>query len=164
MMAIKAKDYCLIEQMKKISYILFLSVFLMACTSNTIIKKPDNLIPKNQMVNLLTDMLIAAGAENIKNIDLERNVNYFPLVFEKYGIDSTRFKESNYYYTSQIDDYEKIIQKVNERIKALKDKLDNELKIQDSLKNDSIKNLRKNFKKPPKRDSLKIIQQEQEEE
>lgn len=123
----------------------------MACTSNTIIKKPDNLIPKNQMEDMLTDMLIAAGAENIKNIDLERNVNYFPLVFEKYGIDSTRFKESNYYYTSQIDDYEKILKKVDERLKALKEKLDNEIKLQDSLKNDSMKNIRENFKKVPKK-------------
>lgn len=138
----------------------------MGCTSNTIMKKPDDLIPKNQMVDLLTDMLIAAGAENIKNIELERNVNYFPLVFEKYGIDSTRFKESNYYYTSQIDDYEKILKKVDERLKALKEKLDNQIKLQDSLKNDSIKNLRENFKKVPKNrltnDSLKIIPEEQE--
>ncbi|MDP3358350.1 MAG: DUF4296 domain-containing protein [Lutibacter sp.] len=151
--------------MKKISFILFLSVFFMACTSNTIIKKPDNLIPKNQMEDLITDMLIAAGAENIKNINLERNVNYFPLIFEKYGIDSTRFKESNYYYTSQIDDYEKILRKVDERLKALKEKLDTEIKLQDSLKNDSMKNIRenfkKNFKKPLKRplkiDSLKSL-------
>ena len=123
----------------------------MACTSNTIIKKPDDLISKNQMVDLLTDMLIAAGAENIKNVDLERNLNYFPLVFEKYGIDSTRFKESNYYYTSQIDDYEKILKKVNERLKALKEKLDNEIKLQDSLKNDSMKKNRENFKKIPEK-------------
>ena len=133
----------------------------MACTSNTIIKKPDDLISKNQMVDLLTDMLIAAGAENIKNIDLERNVNYFPLIFEKYGIDSTRFKESNYYYTSQIDDYEKILKKVDLRLKALKEKLDNEIKLQDSLKIDSMKNIRENFKKVPKNqlktDSLKSI-------
>lgn len=176
----KEKDCCLTgnkvgrqkidcsKQMKKISYFFFLSIFLMACTSNTIMKKPDDLIPKNQMVDLLTDMLIASGAENIKNIELERNVNYFPLIFEKYGIDSTRFKESNYYYTSQIDDYEKILKKVDDRLKALKEKLDSEIKLQDSLKNDSIKNLRENFKKVPKnrlnRDSLKIISQEEEEE
>ncbi len=133
----------------------------MACTSNTIIKKPDHLISKNQMVDLLTDMFIAAGAENIKNIDLERNVNYYPLVFEKYGIDSARFKESNYYYTSQIDDYEKILKKVNERLKAIKDKLDFEIKLKDSLRNDSLRNLRGNFEKMPKRpsriDSLKSL-------
>jgi hypothetical protein len=149
MTALKAKDYCLIKQMKKISYFIFLSIFFMACTSNTIIKKPDHLIPKNQMVDLITDMLIASGAENIKNINLERNVNYFPLVFEKYGIDSTRFKESNYYYTSRIDDYEQILQKVDERLKALKKEIDDKIKLQDSLKTDSLKNLKLKFKKAP---------------
>ena len=147
----KAKDYCLIEQMKKISYFLFLSIFFIGCTSNTIIKKPDHLIPKKQMVDLLTDLVIASGAENIKNNSLQRNVNYYPLVFKKYGIDSTRFKESNYYYTSRIDDYEEILNKVDERLKALKKELDDQIKLQDSLKNDSIKNLRENFKKVPKR-------------
>lgn len=122
----------------------------MGCTSNTIIKKPDHLISKNQMVDLLTDMFIASGAENIKNINLERNVNYFPLVFEKYGIDSTRFKESNYYYTSRIDDYELILQKVDNRLKALKKEIDDKIHLKDSLKKDSLKNLRVKFKKAPK--------------
>lgn len=159
MTTIKVKDYCLTEQMKKISYIIFLGIFFMGCTSNTIIKKPDHLIPKDQMVDLLTDLLIASGAENIKNIDLERNVNYFPLVFEKYGIDSTRFKESNYYYTSKIDDHEEILKKVDERLKAMKKELDDEIKLRDSLKTDSLKDLRENLKKAPKKspkiDSLK---------
>ncbi|HEY9169570.1 MAG TPA: DUF4296 domain-containing protein [Lutibacter sp.] len=141
--------------MKKISCFFLLSVFFMACTSNTIIKKPDHLIPKNQMVDLLTDMLIASGAENIKNNNFERNVNYYPLIFEKYGIDSTRFKESNYYYTSQIDDYEKILKEVNKRLKSMKEKFDAEIKLKDSLKNDSIKNRLENFKKAQKR-PLKI--------
>lgn len=159
MTTIKVKDYCLTEQMKKISYIIFLGIFFMGCTSNTIIKKPNHLIPKDQMVDLLTDLLIASGAENIKNIDLERNVNYFPLVFEKYGIDSTRFKESNYYYTSKIDDHEEILKKVDERLKAMKKELDDEIKLRDSLKTDSLKDLRENLKKAPKKspkiDSLK---------
>ncbi len=132
----------------------------MACTSNTIIKKPDHLISKNQMVDLLSDMLIASGAENIKNEDLERNVNYFPLVFEKYGIDSTRFKESNFYYTSRIDDYEEILKNVEERLKEQKKVLDKQIELKDSLKRDSLKNLRENFKKVPKKsgkmDSLKM--------
>jgi len=146
--------------MKKFNYIILLSVFFIGCTSNTIIKKPDHLISKKQMVDLLTDMLIASGAENIKNEDLERNVNYFPLVFEKYGIDSTRFKESNFYYTSRIDDYEEILKKVEERLKSLKKVLDKEIELKDSIRRDSFKNIRENFKKAPKKsgkiDSLKM--------
>ncbi|NOR28969.1 MAG: DUF4296 domain-containing protein [Lutibacter sp.] len=128
--------------MNKFFSILILSVFLGACTSNTIIKKPKNLIPKDQMVDLLTDIFLADGGDNIKNLHLQRNVNYFPLVFEKHQIDTTRFKESNYYYTSRIDDYDDILGKVDARLKALKSIFDAEIKIADSLdrvRRDSIR-------------------------
>ncbi len=128
--------------MNKFFNILILSVFLGACTSNTIIKKPKNLIPKEQMVDLLTDIFLADGGDNIKNVNLQRNVNYFPLVFEKYQIDTIRFKESNYYYTSRIDDYDEILGEVDTRLKALKSNYDAEIKIIDSLdrvKRDSIR-------------------------
>lgn len=121
-------------------------LFFGACTSNTIIKKPNNLIPKDQMVDLLTEMLLASGAKNIKNLNLQRNVNYFPIVFEKYDIDSSRFKESNYYYTSRIDDYDEILGKVDERLKMLKQQYDQEYKIRDSIKRvqrDSLRNIKK---------------------
>ncbi|MFK5958431.1 MAG: DUF4296 domain-containing protein [Lutibacter sp.] len=132
--------------MNKTIYILILSAFFTACTSNTIIKKPTNLIPEDQMVDLLTDILLADGGDNIKNLNLQRNVNYFPLVFKKYQIDTTLFKESNYFYTSRIDDYSKILRKVDERLKALKEKYSAEIKLVDSLakkKRDSIRNSKK---------------------
>ncbi|MFD1292956.1 DUF4296 domain-containing protein [Lutibacter holmesii] len=128
--------------MRKYFYILFFSFFLINCTSNTIIKKPDNLISKDEMVNILTDLFLANGGKNIKNIHSQRNINYYPLVFEKYQIDSTQFKESNYYYTSKIDDYDKILERVDARLKKLRDQYEIERKLEDSLrksKKDSIK-------------------------
>ncbi len=127
--------------MKKYIYIFCVGLYLVACTSNTIIKKPDDLIPKDQMVDLLTDMLLAAGGQSVKNVKLQRRINYFPTVFEKYNIDSTRFKESNYYYTSRIDDYDEILEKVNLRLKSLKLKDEKERIFRDSLEdinNDSL--------------------------
>ena len=123
-----------------------IGLFFGACTSNTIIKKPDNLIPKDQMVDLLTEMLLASGAENIKNLNLQRKVNYFPTVFKKYNIDSTRFKESNFYYTSRIDDYDEILGKVDERLKVLKKYYEDERKIKDSIKQMQRDSLRANKK------------------
>ena len=131
--------------MNKLIYSLLLSVFITACTSNTILEKPKNLIPKEQMVDLLTDMLLANGADNFKNINLQRNVNYFPLVFEKHQIDTTRFKESSYYYTSKIDEYDDIFEQVDQRLKALKEQYDIEIKLTDSIdraKKDSLRNLK----------------------
>lgn len=128
--------------MNKFIYILFIAAFLFNCTSNTIIEKPANLIPKDQMVDLLTDLLLASGGENVKNLQQKRKVNYYPFVFEKYQIDSTRFKESNYYYISTIDDYDEILSKVENRIKELKKITAEKTKLKDSLKGieqDSLK-------------------------
>ena len=136
--------------MNKPLYIIILSFLLVACTSNTIIEKPDNLIPKDKMVDLMTDLLLATGARNIKNINEERKVNYFHLVFEKYNIDSTQFKESNFYYTSKIDDYDIMLKEVERRLKKLKLEFDKEREKQDSITNykgilieDEIKNNRR---------------------
>lgn len=95
------------------------------------------------MVDLLTDIFIANGAMSVKNTNLKRNVNYFPFVFEKYKIDTTRFKESNYYYTSRIDDYDYILGEVDKRLKALKHQYENDLKIRDSIKRIEKDSLRK---------------------
>jgi len=135
--------YNLTKQMNKFFYIIILSAFFGACTSNTILKKPKNLIPKEEMVDLLTDIFIANGAMSVKNTNLQRNVNYFPFVFEKHKIDTTRFKESNYYYTSRIDDYDEILGKVDKRLKALKHQYENELKIRDSIKRTKRDSLKK---------------------
>jgi len=136
--------------MKNYFYIVCIGLYLAACTSNTIIKKPDNLIPKDQMVDLLTDMLLASGARNVKNLKLEREVNYFPLVFEKYNIDSLQFKESNYYYTSRIDDYDEILGKIEKRLNSLKNQYDEDQKLSDSLRRkekDSLKYFREQLQK-----------------
>jgi len=148
-------DYCLIEPMNKKIYIVILSVFLVACTSNTIIKKPKKLIPKEQMVDLLTDLFLANGAKNIKNLNLQRNVNYYPLVFEKHQIDTIQFKESNYYYTSKIDDYDEILGKVDERLNALKQQYDAENKLNDSIKRMKRDSLKLSNKKVPKAKAIK---------
>lgn len=121
--------------MNKIFYILLIGIILTNCTSNTILKKPDNLIPKEEMINILTDMLLASGGEHIKNLNSQRNVNYFPLIFEKYHIDSTQFKESNFYYTSRIDDYEDILKQVDVRLKKLQKEIQNERSLKDSINN-----------------------------
>ncbi len=119
--------------MNKYIYIIIISIFIFSCTSNTILKKPENLMSKDKMVDVLTDMFIASSAENIKNLDLKRKVNYYPLVFEKHKIDSALFQESNYYYTSKVDEYDEILNKVEERLKELTKLYEYEKKIEDSI-------------------------------
>ena len=119
--------------MNKIKGIIFLSLFFVNCTSNTILEKPKDLIPKEQMVELITDLFIASEAKGIKNENLERKINYSPLIFEKYQIDSSRFKESNLYYTSKIDEYNDILIEVDKRLKLLITQFEKEIEEKDSI-------------------------------
>ena len=128
--------------MQKILYI-FVIILVASCTSNTIFKKPDDLIGKEEMVNLLTDMYLATAAKNTKNLNNKRNVDYTYLVFEKYGIDSGRFKRSNFYYTTKIDEYEVIYSGVEANIKALNESYKFIKREKDSILKDSLAVVRK---------------------
>ncbi|MCH3883890.1 DUF4296 domain-containing protein [Tenacibaculum aquimarinum] len=128
--------------MKKVLYILVF-IFLSSCTSNTIYKKPENLIPKDTMVALLSDMYIALSAKNVKNKIQQRQVNYLPFIYDKYKIDSARFKQSNVYYTSVIEQYNEILLEVKDNIDKEHKKYSKELKTQDSIKNLNNKKIKK---------------------
>lgn len=81
-------------------------------------EKPKDLIPKAEMIDMLYDMHLAVAASNMKDIGLERR-NYMSLVYEKYGVDSTRFYDSNLYYTSKIQEYEEIFEEVERRLDTI---------------------------------------------
>lgn len=133
--------------MKNISYIILGVLLFLSCTSNTIYEKPENLISKKKMTDILVDMYLAEGARSVQNKDLERLVEYMPLVYEKYQIDSVQFAESNFYYTSRIDDYEDIFKSVTNRLRIMKEEYDSIAKAEDSIK---IKTLNKNKLSPIK--------------
>lgn len=123
--------------MRKIFF--FIGVlFLFSCTSNTIFKEPEDLIPKDTMVHLMKDMIIASSSSYFKNKNFEKQVNYMPLVYEKYKIDSGRFQRSNLYYMSKIDDYKNIVEEVKKSIEEEKEYLTNLKTKQDSIRKDSI--------------------------
>lgn len=153
MMKLKENGSHLIDNLKRISYILILFIFIASCTSRTIYKKPDNLISKDEMVQLWTDIMIANGARTVKNTMAQGKINYMPFINKKYNIDSTRFMNSNIYYTSNIEEYEAMFQEVLLKLKKIKATYDPSFEdIDENLpiwKQDSIRNSRK-LKKPKK--------------
>jgi hypothetical protein len=106
--------------MKQLLFIVFLVVFI-SCESKVKYKKPDNLIPREEMINLLIDMHIATGTTTVKSMPDEEEKNYMSLVYEKYQIDSTRFAESNFYYISNIEEYESIFKEVEKQLIKIQD-------------------------------------------
>tara|TARA_R110002096_G_scaffold166790_3_gene336359 strand:+ start:149 stop:658 length:510 start_codon:yes stop_codon:yes gene_type:complete len=154
MIILKENELLLIDNMKNSLYI-FLLIFLVSCTSNTIFEKPDDLIPKDTMSLLVQEMSIATSAKYMNNKNLEKRVNYMPLVYDRFGIDSVRFQTSNLYYMSKIDLYQEIFTNAKNNLEKQKSVFDEIKKRTDSLRADSIKKI-KDFKtnKIPK-DSLK---------
>ncbi|SNR14054.1 DUF4296 domain-containing protein [Tenacibaculum jejuense] len=147
-----------------ILFILCISLCL-ACTGNTIYKEPKNLIPRDSMVALLTDMHIAAAAKPVKNLDQKRDLNYMQLVYDKYKIDSLRFEQSNIYYTSKIDEYDKLLKDIRRNIEVIASTHQLEKNKRDSIKKSKAKRLDSiNAKKiKAKKDSL-IVPSEEEDE
>ncbi len=138
---------------KKITVILV--IFLgFSCSSNTIYKEPKDLIPKDTMVSLLTDMMIATSAKNKKNKKLQRKINYMPLVYDTYKIDSVRFQKSNVYYMSNIEEYQEIFKQVQLTLETLQSKYKGEKKLKDSLFSLRVKKKRM-YKKEIELDTLK---------
>lgn len=130
--------------MKKFGILFFL--LIVSCTSNTIFEKPKDLIPRDTMVMLIQDMMIASSATFVKNINSEREINYMPIVYDKYGIDSARYNRSNTYYISTIDDYVKLFQEVRDSLEKKTAYYKKIKTTKDSLRRDSILKLRKQKK------------------
>ncbi|MBE7669987.1 DUF4296 domain-containing protein [Tenacibaculum piscium] len=128
----------------KYFFYLFILMLLACCTSNTKYEKPKNLIPKDSMIALLTDMYIVASTKNIKNKLLKRDENYTFLIYEKYKIDTTRFNLSNVYYTSKVEEYGDMLKEVKKNIDSLERIYMDKSKIQDTVSNNSSKNNIKN--------------------
>ncbi|MEN8744985.1 MAG: DUF4296 domain-containing protein [Polaribacter sp.] len=139
--------------MKKSILLFFAFSFFYNCTSNTIYKKPTDLIPKDTMVILIQEMLIASASKNVKTINLQRKIDYFPFVYDRFKIDSTRFQKSSFYYTSKIDAYNEILANVKKGLEIEKEKYTVLKKRKDSINRDSVSKL--NRKKPIKKEALK---------
>lgn len=153
MMKLKENASLLIDKMRKLSY-LFVFVFLVSCTSNTILKEPEDLIPKDTMSVLIQQMMIASSAKYVKNINTETNIEYMALIYDQFKIDSVRFQTSNLYYMSKIDLYQEIFEDAKANLEKQKKVYDAIITKRDSIRNDSIKKLNATKKRISIQDSL----------
>ena len=104
-----------------------LALFLLVSCEKTTVKKPDNLIKEDKMVDIIYDLSLLEAIKSQKPAVLDSNsVNSKTYIYEKYKIDSLQFAKSDQYYASDIPNYKKMYDKVTKRIEDNK-------KITDSL-------------------------------
>lgn len=134
----------------------FMILLVTACNRFKGPEKPDDLIPKDQMVNILIDSkLLTTGNTTTRKVMKDSSIDANTYIFRKYKIDSLQFALSNSYYAFHIDDYEEIYALAIDSLERLglelKDIQAQEWKEQTKREEDSLKLIAK------AKDSLKLL-------
>ena len=142
---------------KKISVTVIIFILVLACNDSTKPQKPENLISKEKMSEILHDLYIVNAAKGVNRKLLETN-GFIPetYVLTKYDIDSTQFAESNAYYAFDTDVYKVIVDQVKARLEKEKVEFDELVKaegIASKTKRDSVNKIKRR-----KKDSIKKAQ------
>ena len=107
----------------------------MGCNEKTI-QKPENLITKDQMAEILYDLAVINAAKKANPWRLSnRNIELMPFIYQKHDIDSVQFVQSDIYYASVPEEYQEIYQVVEarlEREKAIYEK--EKTRVSDSIR------------------------------
>ena len=126
----------------------------MSCQDVQKTEKPDDLIPEDKMIDVLTELSLVHAARNYNKFKLENTgINPDEYIYEKFDIDSLQFEKSNDYYSEQYTQYERIYDSVKVRLQIMKSRLDSIREIEVRIE-DSIKRVQKDSLSP--KDSLKI--------
>ncbi len=138
--------------MNRLISTLILIIILFSCNNIERPKKPDNLISKETMVDVITDISLMNAAKGMNKDLLEKNaINPANYIYKKYNIDSIQFASSNNYYAYDVKEYEKIYMIVKERLEKKKDEY-KLLQEQEKKERDSIRKVKKK-----ERDSIKKL-------
>jgi len=127
---------------KRIIVLILLTFLVIGCYRLKNPPKPKHLISKDKMVNILIDIRLMSSATGTNKRILDNKVaNKEAYIYNKYGIDSLQFAESNEYYAYHVAIYDDIYSRVKDSLDALKtfykdleDKEIKEKQEQDSLK------------------------------
>lgn len=124
---------------------ILICLFLFAsCQDIEEAKKPNDLIPKDKMVDILTDLTLLNSAKNYNKRILESTgLKPDEYLYAKHNIDSLQLAQSTQYYAQNFDVYKNINTRVQNRLKKMKVQLekerDEEQRIKDSLREERMK-------------------------
>lgn len=138
----------------------FVALILLWSCAEKVMEKPENLIPKEKMVQILHDLAILNAAKSSFESTLDRNgIEVMEFLYEKYQIDSAQFSQSDLYYASVPLEYQAIYEEVDaklgDRRKAIEEqseKRNDSIRKAQEKKRDSLTNL-KSSKTPVSSDS-----------
>lgn len=122
---------------------ILITLILVSCHKVKKPPKPDNLISKKEMVNILLDISLLRSAEGANKIKIQ-NEGYTveSYVYKRHNIDSAQFALSNNYYSYDLDTYKDIYKQVEDSLTSLKEfyefERDSMMEGRGKKKNDSV--------------------------
>ena len=120
--------------MSKLFYISLCLLFF-GCQHIEKPEKPENLIPEDTMVALLSEIYLGNAARSIDNKTMRKSgVKIDSFLFKKYNIDSLQFAKSNAYYASDLGKYNAIFQEIEKKLEILKSEENDRRLHKDTLK------------------------------
>jgi hypothetical protein len=146
--------------MKKYISLFVLVALLFSCNKD-LVEKPNNLIDKKVMGDILYDLSLLEALKYQNPTSLYDNgINPKTYIYKKYKIDSLQFAKSNAYYSADYREYKKMMDGLNDRLKKDKASADlilkKEAKKADKLKKEKAKKVQDSIKKAKKDKGLKI--------
>ena len=137
--------------MKRFLIISFLVLFA-ACSNVEKAPKPKQLLSKEEMAIILSDLYIIEGAiSSNRSSYIETGVQPSSYIYDKYDIDSVMFKENLNYYNDRVEDYLFIMDKIQDDLKSLQDSVKVRQERIDKEKVTVSKNTSKKAQKPSKK-------------
>ncbi|MBT8306032.1 MAG: DUF4296 domain-containing protein [Maribacter sp.] len=117
----------------KYALITGLAVLLISC-GEKLMEKPEDLIPKEKMINILKDMTILNSAKST-NISVfhDNKIEPTSFIFSEYGIDSLQFVTSDRYYASLPNEYEAMYIEIEKQLEAEEKEVTEAKRIKDSV-------------------------------
>ncbi|TCK65135.1 uncharacterized protein DUF4296 [Winogradskyella wandonensis] len=132
--------------MRHLFFIILAILSLLSCEPRLKPEKPDNLIAKDKMTDVLYDMFIVSSAKGVSRVKFEKEgLNPEQYILKKHNIDSLQFAQSNDYYAHDVESYKSMIETIKSRITAEKEKytaIDKAEQEEKKRKKDSLVKLR----------------------
>lgn len=123
--------------MKKIIFIVVIALFL-AC-NNSPVEKPDTLLSKDEMTNIIYDVMLLQASKSYNNVEVKKeDLKIESYIFDKYKIDSTTYHQNQRYYASKPKEYEKMYKEVVEKLTLVQQETDTLLKQKKRTKTEKI--------------------------
>ncbi|ALM48862.1 hypothetical protein AMR72_08150 [Flavobacterium psychrophilum] len=106
--------------MKKV-ILLLASVILFSCGDGAA-EKPKRFLTEDEMVNISYDLSLIQAIKSYQPQALDDNkVDSKNYIYKKYKIDSLTFAQNNTWYAGNLEQYEKIQQRVTEKLNKQKE-------------------------------------------